>query len=95
MQASWNGGAVAPWRVSGPGSPSPLVFPAGGCERWCPGPGQHSGGGPRERSGPRLPSQVLALSLPASAHRCGSVWLSWDFPSWETEVRAQAGVLLP
>lgn len=57
--------------------------------------GSTPGGGLWERLGPPLPSQVLALSPPASTRSCGSVWHSWGFPSWETEVRAQAGVLPP
>lgn len=57
--------------------------------------GSTPGGGLGERPGPPLPSQVLALSPPASTRRCGSVWHSWGFPSWETGVRAQAGVLPP
>lgn len=57
MQASWNCGAVAPRRASGPGSPSPLVFPAGGRERRRPGPGQHSGRWPQGEvsAAPALP----------------------------------------
>ena len=91
------GPTEGPWdeAVSGLGSPAPMVFLAGGREQRRPGPGQHSGQWPWERSGLCLPSQVLALSPPASARRGGSIWCSRCLPSWETEVRAQAGILLP
>lgn len=71
MQASWNCGAVAPRRVSGPGSPSPLVFPTGGRER-PPGPGQHSGRWPQGevRAAPALPGAGAQ-----SPCFCLQVWL--------------------